>query len=156
MSWWRSPLLLAVLLIAPGCSREEPGRPPTKNGEESPSPEEKAVLAKLQGQWDIKSPRSKETTTATFNGAQLTFGGGFQGSRYSFRLDPTKNPPTIDLVLEEYWRDKVERKPRTRFHGIYQLDAEKGVFRLRMAEEGFRPKDFGPGQDEGFVLERAR
>ena len=146
-----SCLLLLLCWACVGCRDSQP--PPAE--EETRSAAELKAEARLRGNWRERQSKRKDPLQATFGEGtlHLSSGGGFHSSEYSFHLDPSTTPPAIDLVLEELWEDKYHAKPRTRFHGIYQLDPDTGTLKLYWAEEGRRPKAFDP--ERTYVFERA-
>ena len=102
----------------------------------------KADLAKLQGEWQVKSVEVAEMPlpgvkpgTMTFDGAKFV---GLGGGNVTIKLDPTKTPKEIDLV-----RGPDGRK----WMGIYKLDGDSLTLCMAMVEQGKldeqkRPTDF--------------
>jgi uncharacterized protein (TIGR03067 family) len=106
-------------------------------------------LARFKGEWSVLAaekagtPLPEEivkTIKVRFEGAKLTLEILGQPKEGSFKVDPTKKPPTIDLTIE----DKTAL-------GIYQLD--KGTLKLCTAEPGQpRPKEFKAEGDKQMLV----
>jgi uncharacterized protein (TIGR03067 family) len=137
--------LILVLIAAGGCGEAAQ--------EEKPNPV-KTEVGRLQGTW-VEKGDVKQPWTAFFDGSRLTLdrGSGFEVRKYSFRLDPAQNPPTIDLVLLEHRRDKSYKRPRTPVQGIYRLDPRQQTLQICWRAKGPRPTEFDPDQGELIVLQ---
>jgi uncharacterized protein (TIGR03067 family) len=103
----------------------------------------KADLAKLQGEWTVKSIEIAGMPLPGGAPGKLVIEGakfGGLGGNMTIKLDPTKTPKEIDLVLGADGR---------KWMGLYKLDGESLTLCLAMIEKGKPeaqkpPTDFDP------------
>ncbi len=133
-------------------------------------------IEKIQGAWQVDdssyvnpaAPHAAPGQTElafqyVFRGDKLTMElGGKVVAAYTFTLDPTKNPPTIDMHFAA--TDSMSLVER----GIMYLASQhpvQGIYRLsgnelmicQAIDGGTRPNDFSPKQgDLHFVLRRVK
>lgn len=133
-------LVAAVLLSAANSGGQEPKKDQSVKEE----------MKRLEGLWFCTHSESGGFTTTVrgfspallFEGDKVTEGRVFPGrgiQKFGFgpyKLDPSKNPKTIDITLKE--KDKKEKTQL----GIYKL--EKNKLTISLSEPGAkeRPKEF--------------
>jgi uncharacterized protein (TIGR03067 family) len=109
------------------------------------------VLAGNEGGKTLPPPRAKGSKVVV-SGNHITVYEEEKKREMTFKLDPTKEPRTIDLTLTE-GKDKGETSP-----GIYALEGE--LLKIAFALPGkARPTTFTPkqgSQEMLFVLKRAK
>ncbi|HEV3383216.1 MAG TPA: TIGR03067 domain-containing protein [Gemmata sp.] len=123
---------------------------------QQPDPKEKNDQALLQGNWDIIGLDSGGKSESTFNykGNRFSFSkekatlreGNFAPVDFTFTLDSTKTPKTIDLTVKG-----------NALHGIYKLDNDALVLCISMG--GPRPTEFttkAGGDCERMIMKRSR
>ena len=126
-------------------------------GAGEPTKEAKKELEKLQGEWKVVSVdfRGKELDADTIKKMKLLVVKGNEwmapsGGNLSIkRIDPTKNPKELDLVLAAKGMEGV-------YPGIYKLDGDTFTFCRPASGKGERPKDFKAGEEVVvFVFKRS-
>lgn len=125
-------------------------------------------LDKLQGRWIMTAAREKSKVIdlegevrfeMMIEKDRLTISRRDEKYEFKIKLDPTKKPATIDLVIDDGKND-----PRINY-AIYRLDKDDFQFgfnnRLRPNSEDVRPPDFeyrqgAPGCFEYFIFTRRK
>jgi uncharacterized protein (TIGR03067 family) len=140
---------VAVLILVQGLPAQQ-----------SPQPSVKSDGELIQGSWSIVGLEAggKAEPEKTYRGNTFTFSKdkallqerGHPPIEFTYALDPTKTPKTIDLATA---------KGSSNLRGIYKLDGDDLVLCLSLG--GARPTEFttrpGPGGDtETFTLKRIR
>jgi uncharacterized protein (TIGR03067 family) len=113
----------------------------------------KKDLEKMQGHWALISLEEKGKTATearrqewklSLDGDQYTFTIGDVTAKGVYKLDPTKKPKELDIVVKD-GPDKGRTKP-----AIYEFDADN--IKMAVADTGTeRPKDFSP--NKGYDVE---
>jgi len=158
-----------------GCQNTDAPAPKKEDRSEA----ELAAEAQMQGTWvlvDKEKPRTKKIDDdredgyfiVIIQGGEMTISEGEKERHrrsttiYSFRLDPAKTPAAMDLVKEEYNSYEDERKPgethtrpRTRYHGIYELQPQTKILRLCWNRLK-RPKEFTDRNKELALKEKIK
>jgi uncharacterized protein (TIGR03067 family) len=133
-------LLLAAVLLAPGCSKKD---------------ENQKELERFQGTWRYESIESDgETIPAeTFKdwrlvkeGDRYTFTQGDAVYKGTFKVDVSKTPKTIDITRTEGPEGGMKSA------GIYELDGD--TYKVCLAPPGKdRPTAFESKAGSGYVLQ---
>jgi uncharacterized protein (TIGR03067 family) len=78
----------------------------------------------------------------TFKGSKLTRQAEEQDETYSFKIDPSKKPATVDFVP-----DQGEQKGKT-LKGVYKLQGDELHLALSLDPDAKRPADLPKESDE--------
>jgi uncharacterized protein (TIGR03067 family) len=110
-------------------------------GQDPEPPDPDSDVKKLEGKWEIVKLTSGRGTDAAVagKGYSMTFAKGKVTVKTNapmemvgtFKLDPKKKPPHIDVTYE---------KDKRTLEGIYELKGEE--LRITFGPKGSRPKDF--------------
>jgi uncharacterized protein (TIGR03067 family) len=112
-------------------------------------------LDKLQGEWTMSALEIQEKSVPQnkLDGTKLTIKDDTytvttKGSTYkvTFKLDPSKNPKTIDM----YFPDEPNA-PKV-IKGIYKIEGDSFVMCRPQASEGDRPSDFFTSKTNDFFV----
>jgi len=118
-----------------------------------PAQDTKKELEKLQGEWTMVSMETKGMKAGdkvvkqyklTIKGDQWTVTTLKGGARATFKIDPSKNPKTIDLTFEL-------NKKGTPSRGIYKLEGDTLIL-CRAAGDRERPKEFKTTEEAGILV----
>jgi uncharacterized protein (TIGR03067 family) len=115
---------------------------------------EKAEADRLAGAWRFTSLAfdGKPTPEAELNkldvrikdGQWIVSAGSDIKAQTTFRLDPTQNPKTIDIIPQPGKGELVQ--------GIYSLEGDQLTICDRSVDNGERPTEFGTEPGSGLVL----
>jgi len=120
----------------------------------TPAQDAKMELEALQGKWAseyIRPSPETQSATLTIKGEQWTITApwvlGNAAAKTTFKIDPSKNPKTIDLTT------KIGDKETSRSLGIYKLEGD--TLSVSYAT-GKRPTHFKSSIGEIFVFKRVK
>jgi uncharacterized protein (TIGR03067 family) len=108
---------------------------------------------KLQGEWTMVSMEIRGTKhseddvkkyTLTIKGDRWTVTNSRSSPVLTFKIDPSKEPKTLDLTIKVGNQDKVS-------HGIYKLEGDTLTI-CRTEENGERPKEFKTTAESGALV----
>ena len=137
------PLIAVVLLI----------------GADAPAQDAKKEVEKLQGDWTLvtveikgKVVPAKDATNVrkvTIKGDQwtITGDGGGKGTGSTLKIDPSKDPKTLDLIFKRGEKEVIRR-------GIYKLEGDTLTV-CSANPDAERPKDFKSTEGRIEVFKRA-
>ena len=121
----------------------------------TPAQDAKKELDKLQGEWTMASleTRGKKAQDEAVKGFKLTIKGNEwnvqrangKGNMATFKIDPSKNPKTLDLIFKLGEKEMVSR-------GIYKLEVDTLTLCRVTEKDTARPKDFKTTAEEGILV----
>jgi uncharacterized protein (TIGR03067 family) len=114
----------------------------------------KKELEKLQGTWKITSlevggkplPEDAVSGTFTLKGDKYTFKTDDQEEEGTFKIDPSKKPPAIDLLI-----GSGMDKGKTQL-GVYKLEGDRLTLCFAVAGDKERPGKFATAEDSNQLL----
>jgi uncharacterized protein (TIGR03067 family) len=120
----------------------------------APAQDVKQELEKLQGDWTVVSLEilGKPAAEATFKTQKLLITGdhgtfilaGGQQNKFTMKIDPSKDPKTIDLTIMAVDGERISR-------GIYKLEGDTLTICRTMGTKE-RPKEFKTSAQAGGML----
>ena len=119
------------------------------------APKAKTDRDKFQGDWKVVAvvENGKEAEKLRFEKMRIRFMAdkmivreGEEKHQSAFKLDPSKKPPTIELIPDD--GPKKGRK----LSGIYQLDGDSLKIGMTLEAEKAAPADFTAKADSGRAL----
>jgi len=119
-------------------------------GSGEPTKEAKKELEILQGEWKVvsldlrgKKSEGKRMKPLVVKGNEWT---GLAGAKLTIkRIDPSKNPKELDLILEVKGTQGL-------YPAIYKLEGDTLTFCRPASGKGERPKEFKAGEDVVLVV----
>ena len=121
---------------------------------DEPAKDAKKEEDKLQGEWTMVSMETRgakhseddvKKYTLTIKGDEWTVMKGLSpGAGRTFKIDPSKDPKTLDLTIKLVNQERVSK-------GIYKLDGDTLTI-CRTEENGERPKEFKTTAESGILV----
>jgi uncharacterized protein (TIGR03067 family) len=124
--------------------------------EPDPEPPVKDKSTLMRGRWELTGieiggmklplPLGKGTMGLKFERTSLTISSMGMDKKGAWKIDPRKNPKTIDLTSKDDGKTTL---------GIYKLDKDELTIALSQPGQA-RPKDFKDGQIPTIILKRVK